>query len=124
MYHGTGDPGCWYADLCPATTNGRAGASPTTRTRAGRSGSINRSPHELYDHDGVIEKPSLDLPVGENRAIRKVLVHPERDGHVYVLDRATCQVLSATLSIRSTSSRGVDLNTGRLLANDDRSLGR
>lgn len=44
-----------------------------------------------------------------------MLVRPERNGYVYVLDRATGEVLSADPFVHITASRGVDLNTGRLI---------
>jgi lanthanide-dependent methanol dehydrogenase len=46
--------------------------------------------------------------------MRKVLVRPERNGYIYVLDRATGEVLSAKPFVHITSSTGVDLATGRL----------
>ena len=52
---------------------------------------------------------------------RKTLVRPERNGYVYVMDRATGEVLSATPYAVVNSSKGVDLKTGRLLYNDDKS---
>ena len=52
--------------------------------------------------------------------MRKVIVHPERNGYVYVLDRKTGQVLSATPFVRITSSKGVDLTTGKLIHNDEK----
>jgi lanthanide-dependent methanol dehydrogenase len=71
------------------------------------------SPHDLFDHDGVNENILLDLPI--NGQTRKTLVRPERNGYVYVLDRTTGQVLSATPYVHNTSSKGVDLKSGRLI---------
>jgi glucose dehydrogenase len=41
-------------------------------------------------------------------------VHPDRNGYVYVMDRESGQVLSATPYVPITTSTGVDLETGRL----------
>src|SRR5204862_301955 len=41
-------------------------------------------------------------------------LHAERNGYVYVLDRATGRVVSADPYVRVTTSHGVDLETGRL----------
>jgi len=49
-----------------------------------------------------------------------VLVRPERNGYVYVLDRATGQVLSANPYAYITSSKGVDLNSGKLIYNEEK----
>jgi glucose dehydrogenase len=68
-------------------------------------------PHDLYDHDNINESILLDMPVGGQQ--RRVLVRPERNGFVYVLDRATGEVLSAELFAHSNSTLGIDLATGR-----------
>jgi alcohol dehydrogenase (cytochrome c) len=57
------------------------------------------SPHDLYDYDGVNEMVLVDLEIGGRR--RKVILHAERNGYVYVLDRTSGEVLSAAR--RSTS---------------------
>ena len=51
------------------------------------------NPHDLFDHDGVNENILLDVPW--KGATRKVLLHPDRNGILYMLDRATGEVLSA-----------------------------
>jgi len=47
-------------------------------------------------------------------------VHPERNGYIYVIDRVTGEVLSATPYVPITSSKGVDLKTGRLLEEESK----
>jgi PQQ-dependent dehydrogenase (methanol/ethanol family) len=75
------------------------------------------TPHDLHDYDGINEQILLDLPI--NGQTRKVIVRPERNGYVYVLDRTTGQVLSANPFAYITSTKGVDLNTGRLIENPE-----
>src|SRR5204863_9730736 len=70
------------------------------------------SPHDLYDHDGINENVLVNLTIDGRE--RKVLLRPERNGYLYVLDRVTGEVLSATPYVHITSSSGVDLKTGRL----------
>jgi alcohol dehydrogenase (cytochrome c) len=76
------------------------------------------SPHDLSDYDGVNETVLVDLDW--NGQPRKVLVHPDRNGHVYVIDRQSGEVLSANPFVPITSSKGVDLKSGRLIYNDDK----
>ena len=76
------------------------------------------SPHDLFDWDGVNEDILLDLPW--HGAMRKVLVRPDRNGYMYVIDRLTGQVLSATPYVYTTSTKGVDLNTGALVRIDEK----
>jgi len=72
----------------------------------------------------VNENLLLDLP-GKG-ATRKVLVHPDRNGFLYVLDRVSGEVLSAEPFVYVNSSKGVDLTTGRLQPAEEKSpqLGR
>jgi hypothetical protein len=70
------------------------------------------SPHDLWDHSGVNENIVLDLPW--HGKVRKVIIRPERNGYVYVLDRTSGEVLAADQYVANTVSNGVDLKTGRL----------
>jgi len=68
-------------------------------------------PHDLWDHDGVNETVLIDLPVdGQSR---KVILFPSRNGHMYVIDRATGQILAADPYAHNTVVKGIDLETGR-----------
>jgi PQQ-dependent dehydrogenase (methanol/ethanol family) len=71
------------------------------------------APHDLFDWDGINEDVLLDLPW--HGSTRKVLVRPDRNGYIYVIDRLTGQVLSATPYVYTTTTKGVDLETGRLI---------
>ena len=48
-----------------------------------------------------------------NGQVRKVLIHPARNGYMYVIDRATGEILSADPYDHITATKGVDLKTGR-----------
>jgi PQQ-dependent dehydrogenase (methanol/ethanol family) len=113
IYYGTGNPGPWNAELRPGDNKWTCGIFARHPDSGEAVWFYQWSPHDLFDHDGVNESILLDLPVGTTK--RKVLVHPERNGYVYVLDRTTGEVLSATPFAHITSTRGVDLATGALL---------
>jgi PQQ-dependent dehydrogenase (methanol/ethanol family) len=66
----------------------------------------------LHDYDGINENILIDVDV--NGRARHALVHADRNGYVYVMDRESGQVLSATPYVPITTSTGVDLETGRL----------
>ena len=93
IYHGTGNPGPWNADLRPGDNKWTAGIFARDPDNGEAIWAYQWSPHDLYDYDGINENVLLDLPI--NGQTRKVLVRPERNGYVYVLDRATGEVLSA-----------------------------
>jgi PQQ-dependent dehydrogenase (methanol/ethanol family) len=112
IYYGTANPGPWNAGA-------RAGDNKWTSGIFARDADTGEavwfyqfSPHDLYDYDGVNENILLDLPI--KGATRKVIVHPDRNGYVYVIDRTDGEVLSASVFAPITTSKGVDLSTGAL----------
>ncbi|MCU1246882.1 MAG: PQQ-dependent dehydrogenase, methanol/ethanol family, partial [Acidobacteria bacterium] len=113
IYYGTGNPGPWNPDQRPGDNKWAC----TLFARDADSGQARWAyqigPHDLYDYDGVNESILLDLTVNGSR--RKVLVRPERDGYVYVIDRLTGEVLSAKPFSYINSTSGVDLKSGRLI---------
>jgi DNA-binding beta-propeller fold protein YncE len=62
-----------------------------------------------------------DMPFGGRE--RRVLVRVERNGFIYVMDRATGEVLSATPYVHTTVSTGVDLKTGRPIEVESKKTG-
>ena len=113
VYYGTGNPGPWNPEQRPGDNKWTSGIFARDPDSGQARWFYQWSPHDLYDHDGVNENVLLDLQVAG--ATRKVLVRPERNGYMYVMDRATGEVLSATPFVHVTSSTGVDLKSGRLI---------
>ena len=109
VFHGTSNPGPWNADMRPGDNKWTAGVFARDPKTGDAIWFYQWSPHDLWDHDGVNENIVADLVDG-----RRVLLHPERNGYIYVLDRATGEVLSADPYVKITTSQGVDLTTGRL----------
>jgi alcohol dehydrogenase (cytochrome c) len=69
------------------------------------------TPHDMWDYDTVNENILADLPLGGTT--RKVLVHFDRNGFGYTIDRATGEVLIAQPFVQMNWSTGVDMKTGR-----------
>ena len=111
IYHGTGNPGPWNAEMRPGDNKWTAAVFARDPDDGQARWAYQWNPHDLWDHDGINENLLLDLPIGGRQ--RKVLVHAERNGYVYVLDRETGQVLSATPFHHINALLGVDLETGR-----------
>jgi len=76
------------------------------------------SPHDLHDYDGINENILIDVTV--NGGVHHALVHPDRNGYLYVIDRASGEVLSATPYAPITTSSGVDLKSGRISWNPEK----
>ncbi len=115
IYYGTGNPGPWNPEQRPGDNKWTAGLFARDADTGQARWFYQFSPHDLHDYDAINENLLLDLPIGG--ATRKVLVRPERNGYVYVIDRASGEVLSATPFVHITTSTGVDLKSGRLQYN-------
>src|SRR3954463_2744942 len=118
IYYGTGNPGVWNPELRPGDNKWTCGVFARNPDTGQARWFYQLNPHDEFDHDGVNENLVLDLPI--NGQTRKVLLAAQRNGYVYLWDRATGEVLSATPFMRITSSKGVDLKTGRLMTNDEK----
>ncbi|HKI04347.1 MAG TPA: methanol/ethanol family PQQ-dependent dehydrogenase [Thermoanaerobaculia bacterium] len=112
IYYGTGNPGPWNPDQRPGDNKWTCGIFARDADTGEARWFYQISPHDHYDYDAINENVLLDLDIRGQR--RKVLVRPERNGYVYVLDRGTGEVLSATPFAYVTVSTGVDLKTGRM----------
>ena len=112
VFHGTSNPSPWNHEKRPGEnfwTEGIFARRPDT----GKARWFYQwSPHGLWDHSGVNENVMLD--VSWQGKPRKVLVHPDRNGYMYVLDRTSGELLAADPFVHVTASSGVDLKTGRL----------
>jgi PQQ-dependent dehydrogenase (methanol/ethanol family) len=118
IYYGTGNPGPWNADQRPGDNKWTCGVFARDVDTGQARWFYQVGPHDLFDYDGINESVLLDLPI--NGQTRKVLVRPERNGYIYVMDRATGEVLSADPFGYITSTKGVDLKTGALLHVDEK----
>ncbi|HWK65054.1 MAG TPA: methanol/ethanol family PQQ-dependent dehydrogenase [Rhizobiaceae bacterium] len=118
IYHGTGNPGPWNPDLRPGDNKWTAGIFARDPDNGQAKWFYQWTPHDLHDYDGINEQILLDM--SWKGQPRKVLVRPERNGYVYVLDRTTGEVLSAQPFGPVNSSNGVDLKTGLLMVNSEK----
>ncbi|MGE5537713.1 MAG: methanol/ethanol family PQQ-dependent dehydrogenase [Gemmatimonas sp.] len=116
IYYGTGNPGPWNADQRPGDNKWTAGIFARNPDTGQARWYYQLSPHDLADYDGINEIILLDATIEGQQ--RKVLIRPERNGYLYVLDRTTGEVLSADPYVHINSTKGVDLATGRLQENE------
>jgi len=111
IYYGTANPGPWNAEQRPGDNKWTAGIFARRPDTGEAIWFYQYAPHDLHDYNGTNENVLLELVI-EGRQ-RKVLVHPDRNGYVYVIDRASGEVLSATPFVKVTTSTGIDLRSGR-----------
>jgi PQQ-dependent dehydrogenase (methanol/ethanol family) len=118
IYYGTANPGPWNQEQRPGDNLWTAGVFARDPDTGAAKWFYQTFPHDEHDYDGVNEIILLDMPV--NGKVRKVLLHPDRDGYMYVLDRATGELLQAHPYGPINSTKGVDLKTGRPIVNPEK----
>jgi lanthanide-dependent methanol dehydrogenase len=111
VYYGTSNPGPWN----PSVRKGDNKWSCAIMARDADTGELvwafQVTPHDMWDYDTVNENILVDLPLGGTT--RKALVHFDRNGYGYTIDRATGEVLVAKPFVQMNWSTGVDMKTGR-----------
>jgi PQQ-dependent dehydrogenase (methanol/ethanol family) len=118
VIYGTGNPGPWNPDQRPGDNKWTCTLFARDADTGEARWAYQFGPHDLFDYDGINESILLDLDVKGVR--RKVLVRPERNGYVYVIDRTSGEVLSANAYGYVNSTAGVDLKSGRLIPVDSK----
>ncbi len=110
IYFGTGNPS-------PYNTEQRPGENKWTNSVLARrpgSGELvwayQFTPHDSWDYDSNAEMILADFVVGGR--LRKVLVHFDKNGFAYTLDRTTGDVLVAEPFAHVTWARRIDRATG------------
>jgi PQQ-dependent dehydrogenase (methanol/ethanol family) len=119
LYHGTGNPGPWNAAQRPGDNKWTAGIFARDPATGAAHWFYQTSPHDEHDYDGINEQILLDMPF--QGTMRKVLIHFDRNGFLYVIDRKSGQVLSADPFGPTNWARGIDLTTGQPLVNPEKS---
>ena len=69
------------------------------------------TPHDAWDYDGINEAVLTDLKIGGQTV--PALLHADRNGFFYVLNRDTGKVVAADPFVTVNWATHVDLNTGR-----------
>jgi lanthanide-dependent methanol dehydrogenase len=118
VYHGTSNPGPWNQNQRPGDNKWSAAIIARDPDTGEMIWAFQPTPHDMWDYDAVNENILVDLPMGGKA--RKVLVHFDRNGFAYTMDRATGEVLVAKPFVPMNWSTGVDLQTGRPTLNVDK----
>jgi PQQ-dependent dehydrogenase (methanol/ethanol family) len=119
IFYGVGNPGPWNPDQRPGANKWTTGVFARDVDTGQAVWFYQTTPHDLFDHDDINEIILADIPWGNGR--RPVLFRPARAGFFYVQDRRTGQVLSATPYGYVNAYKGVDLKTGMMIPNTDKS---
>ncbi|MFL5574775.1 MAG: PQQ-dependent dehydrogenase, methanol/ethanol family [Gemmatimonadaceae bacterium] len=111
VYYGTSNPGPWNQDVRPGDNKWTCAILARDADTGELRWAFQVTPHDMWDYDAVNENILVDLPV--KGAMRKALVHFDRNGFGYTLDRATGEVLVAAPYVATNWATGIDLADGR-----------
>jgi PQQ-dependent dehydrogenase (methanol/ethanol family) len=111
VFYGTANPGTWNPDLRPGDNLFSTAAMARDADTGALKWAYQYTPHDAWDYDGVNEHIVADIPF--NGATRKVVVHFDRNGYAYTIDRSTGEVLVAQPFQYLNWATGVDLASGR-----------
>ena len=121
IYYGTSNPGTWNPALRPGDNKWASSIFARDADTGEALWAYQWTPHDEHDYDGINENILVDLTIGGQN--RKVLIRPERNGFIYVLDRTTGQVLSADEYGPVNWAEEINLETGRPLKNPEKATG-
>ena len=123
VYYSTGNPGLWSpAYRCAKKTHEECNSgefdnkwSMTIFGRKADTGeavfAYQMTPFDQWDYDGVNENILVNMNVDGND--RKTLVHFDRNGFAYVLDRTDGTLLRANKYVTVNWAEKIDMKTGR-----------
>jgi PQQ-dependent dehydrogenase (methanol/ethanol family) len=111
LYYSTGNPGTWNPDQRPGDNKW----SMTLWARNPETGkatwAYQMTPHDAWDYDGVNESILVDLTIKGEKV--PALVHFDRNGFGYTLDRRDGTLLVAEPFVHVNWAKGIDKKTGR-----------
>ncbi|MDB4912076.1 MAG: PQQ-dependent dehydrogenase, methanol/ethanol family, partial [Gemmatimonadetes bacterium] len=116
VFYGTSNPGPWNPEQRPGDNKWTSTLFARRPDTGEAIWAYQMNPHDLHDYDGVNESLLLDIPWHGSR--RGILLHPDRNGYMYAMDRATGEVLYAKPYVHITSSDSVNVATGELVLNE------
>ena len=118
IYYGTSNAGPWNAAQRPGENKWTSSVFARNPDTGMARWAYQWNPHDLYDYDGTNENVLLDLTIqGQNR---KVFVHPDRNGYMYVMDRLSGEIISAEPFVHTNTVKRVDLRTGQPEMNEEK----
>ncbi len=110
LYYGTANPGVWNPDLRPGDNKWSSTIFARNPLTGKAVWAYQLTPHDGWDYDAVNEDTVVDLPI--NGKTTQVILHFNKNGYAYMLNRATGQLISANPFGTVTWATGIDLKSG------------
>jgi PQQ-dependent dehydrogenase (methanol/ethanol family) len=111
FYYSTGNPGSWNPDQRPGDNKWSMTIFARNPDTGEAKWAYQMTPHDAWDFDGVNENILADLQIG-GRTV-KALVHFDRNGFGYTLDRTNGKLLVAKPYGPVNWAKSIDLQSGR-----------
>ena len=112
VYWGAGNGGPWNAEFRKGDNlyiNSVLALRPKTGEIAWH---FQFSPNDPWDYDGVNENVIADIEI--EGKLRKVILHADRNGYFYVIDRTNGELIAANQFVKYLNwADGIDMKTGR-----------
>jgi alcohol dehydrogenase (cytochrome c) len=116
VYWGTGNAGPWNAQKRPGDNLYTASLLALKPKTGEIAWFYQFTPNDMYDYDAVWEPILADITI--DGQLRKVVMQLNRNGFLYVLDRATGKLLAANPYEKVNWASSIDLKTGRPIETD------
>ena len=112
IYYGTGNPSTWNAAARPGDNKWSMSIMSRNLDTGIANWVYQMTPHDEWDYDGVNEMILVDMKI--DGKMTKALVHFDRNGFGYTLDRVNGMLLLAEKFDPTVNwASGIDLKTGR-----------
>lgn len=115
LYYGVGNPGPYNAEERPGDNKW----TNSVMARRPENGSLvwayQYTPHDNWDYDSTGDMILVDLSIGGK--LRKALVHFDKNGYAYTLDRTTGHIFVAKPYVDLNWATRIDLKSGRPVLN-------
>ncbi len=120
FYYGTGNPGAWNPDQRPGDNKWSMTLFARNPDTGQAKWAYQMTPHDAWDYDGINESVLIDLPANGDGQTHKVLVHFDRNGFAYKVDRTSGKVLAADKFGHVNWAKEINLETGRPVENAEK----
>ncbi len=112
LYYGTGNPGTWNPSQRPGDNKWSMTIFARDLDTGMAKWAFQMTPHDEWDYDGVNEVPLVDVDINGKRI--PALVHFDRNGFAYTLNRETGELLKAEKYDPNVNwASHIDMKTGR-----------
>ena len=121
VYYGSGNPAPWNTDQRPGDNRWATSVLARNPGDGSLRWAYQFTPADNWDFDSTQEMILTDLTIGGKS--RKALVHFDKNGFVFSLDRATGELLAAHPYVPVNWAKSVDMKTGRPVVDSTKMTG-